>query len=166
MTAIKTHVSRNYRVTIAGKEDVGALSMLMRAFYSEFGFPLEDTRARSAFLELLRKPSWGAVWLACVKGTPVGYIVLSLRYTMETGSLSGYIDDLFVKSEHRRKGIARALLTELVDTCEKRGCQVLFVEANETSSSAMAFYSSFGLKRLEDGRVMLRRTIETRIDHV
>jgi GNAT superfamily N-acetyltransferase len=57
-----------------------------------------------------------------------GHAVLTLRYTMEHGVLSGYIDDLFVKPQFRRQRIARALLSELFDECRRRTCKSIYVE--------------------------------------
>ena len=57
-----------------------------------------------------------------------GHAVLTFRYTMEHGALSGHIDDLFVKPEFRRQRIARALVSELFDECKRRRCKSIYVE--------------------------------------
>jgi ribosomal protein S18 acetylase RimI-like enzyme len=70
-----------------------------------------------------------------------GIAVLTLRYTMEHGALSGYIDDLFVRPEFRRQGIARALLSELLDECQRRSCKSIYVEVGDRNVAAIELYS-------------------------
>lgn len=143
----------------AGPDDVDTLVELMRLFYAESGFPLEHTWARSAFSRLWDEPALGCVWLAEQEGAAMGHAVLTLRYTMEHGALSGYIDDLFVRSDFRRQGAARALLSELTAECRRRGCRSMYVEVGEQNAPAINLYVEFGLHPFEDGRTLLHGAV-------
>src|SRR5688572_23886430 len=112
----------------ATQSDVGALVELMREFYAEANYPLDQEWAQAAFSPLLIPSELGCVWLAECGGVAAGHAVLTLRYTMEHGALSGHIDDLFVKPEFRRRRMACALLSELFDECKRRGCKSVYVE--------------------------------------
>ena len=81
----------------ATRSDVGTLVDLMREFYAEANHPLDEEWAEVAFSQLLEHSDLGCVWLAECRSVAAGHAVLTLRYTMEPGALSGYIDDLFVK---------------------------------------------------------------------
>ena len=94
--------------------DVDVLVDLMREFYAEAGFPLDEAWAASAFARLLDDSSLGAAWIMSVDGEAAGHAVLTVRFAMEFGGLSGYIDDLFVRTHHRRRGAAQAGLEALV----------------------------------------------------
>jgi GNAT superfamily N-acetyltransferase len=112
----------------ATQSDVATLVELMREFYAEANYPLDQEWAEAAFS--------------------------SLRYTMEHGALSGHIDDLFVKPEFRRRRIACALLSELCDECKRRGCKSIYVEVGDRNVAAIELYRRFGLEPFQDGRVL------------
>src|SRR6476620_11288783 len=107
------NTSTDVAVRVAAAEDAGPLVRLMEEFYAESGYPLDASCATASFATLLSKPDWGRIWLAHAREQPVGHAVLSVRYTMEHGGLSGYVDDLFVRPSFRRRGVAHALLHEL-----------------------------------------------------
>jgi ribosomal protein S18 acetylase RimI-like enzyme len=133
---------------------VGTLVELMREFYAESSYPLDREWAETAFSPLLTHTELGCVWLAECGGVAAGHAVLTSRYTMEHGALSGYIDDLFVKPEFRRRGIACALLSELFEECRRRGCKSIYVEVGDRNVAAIELYRRFGLEPFQDGRVL------------
>jgi ribosomal protein S18 acetylase RimI-like enzyme len=138
----------------ATRSDVGTLVDLMRDFYAEANYSLDQKWAETSFLQLLGHAELGCVWLADCDSVAAGHAVLTLRYTMEHGSLSGYVDDLFVRPEFRRRGIARALLSELLDECKRRSCKSIYVEVADRNVPAIELYSQFGLVPFHDGRAL------------
>jgi ribosomal protein S18 acetylase RimI-like enzyme len=75
---------------------------------------------------------------------------------MEFGGLSAYIDDLFVRPSHRRRGVARAGLEALLAECTRRACRSLHVEVDPRNAAARALYESFGLAPGTDERLELK----------
>lgn len=142
----------------ADSGDVPALVDLMEAFYSEAGFPLDRSWATAAFEALLACESRGAVWLAIDDGSPVGHVVLTVRFSMEYGGLDAFIDDLFVQPGHRRAGVAAAALATLFDECRRRGVRAVHVEVGEDNIPAQRLYERFGLVPRTDRRQT--RTVE------
>jgi len=145
------------RTAVAG--DIEPLLRLMAAFYAEAGFPLDREWAASSFTMLLSRPEWGSLWLAEASGQPVGHAALTVRYTMEHGGLSGYIDDLFVEPSWRRQGVARALLKALFQACRERNCRSVLVETGSANAAALGLYGQFGLHPHRDGRLLLVGTL-------
>ena len=146
---------RRLTVRAATHEDVPELVALMREFYAESGYELDVSEAAGSFRTLIEQPALGGVWLADIEGRGAGYVVLSVRYAMEFGALSAYIDDLFVKPAFRRRGVATALLDALFAACTARGCASIHVEVGAANRPALALYSRFGLVPPKDDRVML-----------
>lgn len=141
---------------LAARSDIPQLVELMREFYAESSFPLDQAWAGRAFESLLDEPQRGAVWLIECDGEAVGHVVLAVRFAMEFGGLSGYIDDLFVRPAHRRRGAASAGLEALLAECRRRNCRSVHVEVGADNDAAQAIYRRYGLVPGDDGRQSLR----------
>ncbi len=141
------------RPAIAG--DIDTLVDLMHDFYAESGFALDHVWAAASFARLLADAALGCAWLALAGSLPAGHAVLTTRYTMEHGAMSGYVDDLYVRPSFRRIGAATALLGQLFAECRVRGCASVQVEAGQSNIAALAAYAKFGLRAATDGRLLL-----------
>jgi len=135
--------------------DIPLLVDLMEEFHGESGRPLDRAWAAAGFSALLGDNSLGAVWIASSEGRPGGYVVLTLRFTMEFGGLDAFIDDLYVRPSCRRRGMGQALLGALFSDCEKRGALAVHVEAGHDNLPALGLYGSRGMRAGTDGRLML-----------
>ena len=98
------------RMRAAGPDDVPVLVELMAAFYDEGGYPLPRAAATRGFQSLLADPALGRVWLIERDGVAVGHVVLTLGFSMEYGGLRGFVDDFFVRREHRNQGLGAIAL--------------------------------------------------------
>jgi GNAT superfamily N-acetyltransferase len=137
----------------ASSVDIPALVGLMREFYAEAGHALDDDWAASSFSALLGDPARGMAWIVKVDSVPAGHAVLTFRHSMEFGGLDAFVDDLFVRPGHRRRGLGRSLLAELFDECRRRGVLAVHVEAGEGNAAARSLYASFGMR--DRGRLLL-----------
>jgi ribosomal protein S18 acetylase RimI-like enzyme len=146
-------------VRLATVADIGVLVDLMRDFYAESNFPLDEAWASQSFADLLANPAAGTIWLIDVDGRPVGHVVLSIRYAMEFAGLIGYIDDLYVRPDHRRRGAASAGVAMLVAECQRRGCKSLQVEVDPNNVPAIGTYRKFGMAPGTDERLLLKTNL-------
>jgi GNAT superfamily N-acetyltransferase len=135
--------------------DVPVLVQLMEEFYRESNYSLDRLWATSSFRMLLGDSSRGSVWLLSRDDEAVGYVVLTIRFSMEHGGLDAFIDDLFVRREHRRLGVATAALGELFAECRRRGVLALHVEVGRDNIAANTLYAGFGLRARTDRRQLL-----------
>src|SRR6187402_1062264 len=69
----------------ASPSDIQQLVMMMDEFYAEGGYPLNHQRATEAFATLLADDRRGYVWFIQTDSQNVGYVVLTLCYSMEYG---------------------------------------------------------------------------------
>jgi GNAT superfamily N-acetyltransferase len=65
-----------------------------------------------------------------------------------------WLEDLFVRPEHRRSGAGRALLAHLAQLTVQRGFTRLEWAALDWNSLALGFYDGLGARVLEDWRVL------------
>ncbi len=96
-----------------------------------------------------------------VRGQVAGHVVLSVRFAMEFGGLSAYIDDLFVRVEYRRQGAASAGLDAFVAECLRRGCRSIHVEVDPANLAANALYRRYGLGPGADLRSQLTVVLDS-----
>lgn len=85
--------------------------------------------------------------IAEVDGDPAGLALYFFIYSTWTSRRNLYLEDLYVKPEYRRQGIAR-LLMEAVKR-EAGGAPIRWV-ALRHNEAASAFYASLGAEPLED----------------
>jgi len=143
----------------AASNDIGALVSLMKEFYAEANFELDEQKASQSFMSLFRDPNYGSAWIVSIGEKPIGHAVLTIRFTMEHGGVSGYVDDLFVVKEFRRHGAAHAMLMELEKECGKRNCRALIVEVGQDNTAALKTYEKLGMRLINDGRVLYRKPL-------
>ena len=149
----------------ATKEDVPLLVALMREFYAESEFVLDSQWATDSFYALLSDDSKGAVWIVFHDSDPAAYVVLTLRHSMEYGGQDGFVDDLYVRPDHRRQGLGRAALKALFAECEQHGVRALHVEVGRDNAPAEALYKSLGLGVLDNVRQLLTVRFGAPIGH-
>lgn len=77
-----------------------------------------------------------------------GELICYLSFFESLGE--GYINNIATHPEHRKKGLARALLSELIHYAKNAGFCFLTLEVRESNTPALCLYSNFGFK--EEGR--------------
>jgi GNAT superfamily N-acetyltransferase len=140
----------------ATPSDVQQLVTMMDEFYAEGGYPLNHQRATEAFATLLADDRLGYVWFIQADGQNVGYVVLTLCYSMEYGGLSAFVDDLFVRLPFRHGGLATAALIEVRDFCTKRGVRAIHVETGGDNTAAQVVYQRIGFTHTDRQFLTLR----------
>lgn len=141
-----------YLASPATTSDVTELVRLMEEFHAESGYVLDRQWAGRSFVTLLRDQSLGKVWLVRCGELVVGHVVLTVRFSMEYGGTDAFIDDLFVRPEHRRRGAASAALSAVLAECRERKVLALHVEVGQDNVAANALYTRFGLLLGSDRR--------------
>ena len=124
----------------------------MAALMTVFGEAFEDVqtytaaRPRTAYLQdLLGRENFIA--LAALKdGAVVGGLAAYELHKFERERSEIYIYDLAVAAQHRRQGIATALIEALKSLAAARGAYVIFVQADYGDAAAIALYSKLGTR--------------------
>jgi GNAT superfamily N-acetyltransferase len=136
-------------------EDIPLLVSMMAEFYAEANLPLDRAWAGASFSALLADSTRGSVWIVSHEGEPAGYVVLTVRFSMEYGGLDAFIDDLFVRPPHRRKGLGYLALQAVLTDCRRRGVHAVHVDVDRNNTPAKCLYAKYGLVLRDDGRQML-----------
>ena len=83
----------------------------------------------------------------------VGFALFFHNFSTFLGRAGIYLEDLFVKSEHRGKGYGKALLRQLAKIAVERGCGRLEWWCLDWNHPAIDFYVSLGAKAMEEWTV-------------
>ena len=117
------------RMTVADLDDV----MVIEA--AAFASPW----SRQFFLEELQATC--ARSIVCQReGKPVGYVI----YWELTGELD--IHNVAVHPKYRRQGVARAMLTDIIESAAKRGFRRMTLEVRKSNDPAQTLYRSLGFE--------------------
>ena len=86
-------------------------------------------------------------------GRPAGFVLWFLNFSTWEGRHGVYIEDLYVREEHRGRGYGRALFTALARLCTDRGYARLEWAVLDWNASAQGFYESLGAAAMEEWTV-------------
>lgn len=135
----------------ATPEDVPELLAMVREL-ADYEKALTQVLATEDSLRLTLFAERPAVFahVARVDGAIVGMAVWYLSYSTWLGSHSLYLEDLFVRPDHRGSGTGRLLLQELAQICVERGYQRLEWWVLDWNSPARGFYDALGADALTE----------------
>lgn len=93
------------------------------------------------------------VLFAVVDGKEVGYALFFHNFSTFLGRAGIYLEDLFVKVEHRGKGYGKALLKQLASIAVERKCGRLEWSCLDWNQPSIDFYRSLGAEPMSDWTV-------------
>ena len=88
------------------------------------------------------------VLIAEDEGAPAGFAFYFHSYSTWRGRSVLYLEDLFVRPEHRKKGIGVALMRRLAKIAVGEGCPRFVWEVLDWNEPAIRFYESLGAEVL------------------
>jgi len=128
----------------AGPDDRQQLVTMMAEFYLDSPYVLNPRRAAEGFAPLLADDRLGHVWFIQSHSMDVGYVVVTLSYSMEYGGPTAVVDDFFIRPSFRGAGLGKAALAEVSSFCTARGVRAIHVETGDYNSRALAVYRRVG----------------------
>ncbi len=93
------------------------------------------------------------VLFAVVDGKEVGYALFFHNFSTFLGRAGIYLEDLFVKVEHRGKGYGKAILKQLASIAVERKCGRLEWSCLDWNQPSIDFYRSLGAEPMSDWTV-------------
>ena len=90
------------------------------------------------------------LWIAELDGAVAAYAVTFATYSTFRGKPSLVLEDLFVHPDHRRRGVARAVLARLRGEAEARGCGRFEWFVLDWNEDAQTLYASVGAAPLKE----------------
>jgi ribosomal protein S18 acetylase RimI-like enzyme len=92
-------------------------------------------------------------WIMRRAGQAIGYLVVTLGYSIERGGRDGFIDDLYLVPSARGHGFGAAVLDFALEQARLLGILMLHLEVDPKNDRAISLYRSRGFA--EDGRLLM-----------
>jgi GNAT superfamily N-acetyltransferase len=83
-------------------------------------------------------------------GEPAGFALYFFGFSTWTGGPTLFLEDLFVRETHRKRGIGVALMKRLARDAVERGCKRFVWQVLDWNEPAIAFYEGLGAKVLRE----------------
>jgi GNAT superfamily N-acetyltransferase len=139
------------RIEPVGEADLDALLPLMRGYCDFYGVSPSDERLRELSRALIADPEREGVQLLArdETGTAVGFATVFWTWSTLKAARLGVLNDLFVTSEARGRGVAEALIEACAERCRVRGVPTLGWQTAKDNLRAQAVYERIGATREE-----------------
>ena len=144
----------SFEIRSATESDVPVILELIRALATYERAPNDVVATEKGLTEVLfgKKPA-AEVLLAFENETAVGFAVFFHNFSTWLGRPGLYLEDLFVKPEHRGKGYGRALLIHLAKIARDRNCGRFEWAVLDWNEPAIQFYRKLGAKPMDEWTV-------------
>ena len=108
--------------------------------------------------EILKQTLFGPrryaeVLIGEVNGEPAGFALFFHNFSTFIGRPGIYLEDLFVRPEHRGRGFGKALLARLAQLAIERNCGRVEWAVLDWNTPAIDFYKSIGAVMMTDWRI-------------
>ena len=131
---------------VAGPDDLETLLPMVREFWVIEKLRFVEPEVRRALAGLLASPQYGLVILAELSGAPIGYLALTLGYSLEFLGRDAFIDEIYLREPYRGKGIGDRAIELAVEKCRALGVRALHLEVDHVNPRARALYERVGFK--------------------
>jgi len=129
---------------LATDQDAEIILVMMREYYAFDGHAFDEGRARQALVTFLREPGYGRAWLICDQTMPVGYVVLTLGYSLEYLGRDAFLDEFYLRESHRGRGWGRLALQFVEEQARAFEVRSIHLEVVRANISAKEFYRRNG----------------------
>ena len=134
----------NVKLVKAKNADRELLLEFMAEYYALDGITFDPDKAAEALAELLAEPSAGCIWLISVGSEAVGYIVLTLGFSLEYHGRDAFVDEFYIRAPFRGRGYGRQAMALVEEEARALHVRELHLEVERRNNSAQRLYRRLG----------------------
>lgn len=144
----------SFRIRPARPDDVREIVVLIRelAAYERLEHEVVAD-AENLRRHLFGERPFAEAILAEEKERVVGFALFFYNYSTFRTRPGIYLEDVFVRPEHRGKGIGKALLKTIARRATRTGCERFEWSVLDWNSPSIAFYRALGARPMDDWTV-------------
>lgn len=144
----------------ARPEDIPAILDMMASYYGEDGYSFDREASQAVAAALIRNSALGALWVAAPDGKVVGYLAVTLGFSLEYRGADAFIDELYIAEEARGMGLGGEALRIAEGYCRANKVQALHLEVEQHRDRALELYRNFGF--VDHDRFVMTKQIDGR----
>jgi len=137
------------KIARVGEGDLDALVPMMSAYCDFYGVAPGDEKLRALAAELIADADEGVLLIARSNGEPLGFATVYWTLNTLEGGRVGTMHDLYVRVEHRGRGVGRALIDTCLGEVRAAGLPALVWDTAPDNLTAQALYDATGAEREE-----------------
>ncbi|WP_303787030.1 GNAT family N-acetyltransferase [Azovibrio restrictus] len=122
------------------------VALLGELFAQEHDFRPDPERQRRGLEMLLERPEAGQLFVLRQGEAVLGMVNLLLTISTAEGAPVGILEDLIIAAPYRGRGLARQLVSGVLDWARARGLARLTLLTDHDNLRAQSFYAGFGFK--------------------
>ena len=135
-----------------------ALHALLDRFAEEYGLDTQPEARHAALAPLLDGSPYGMAYLLGPARAPVGYVVVTLGWSLELGGQEAFIDEIFIRPSVRGRGLAGEALLAIGRALGQAGVRAIHLEVLRDDPGHHRLYEKAGF-RLRDRYCLMTRTL-------
>ncbi len=137
-------MSINYR--IATISDLVIVLEMVQEFHQNESLPFDQKIDGGVLKDCLTDEELAQVWLIHEGSETIGYIILTLGFSLEYRGRDAFVDELYLRPNYRGRGIGTQTLAFAEEACRELGVQALHLEVDFENPDAQRFYHKVGYK--------------------
>lgn len=141
MSPMTDHPANQLTVRRVTSEESNAAWEIVEEYYEAAGVVARD--AKDDFERIYFRDGAG-VWLATIADAAVGCVALR---SLAKFAHRGEVKRLYVRPQHRGRGIAAALYLSLEKYARERGYEWLYLDTTDEMVAAQRFYAALGYEK-------------------
>ncbi|MBQ7903841.1 MAG: GNAT family N-acetyltransferase [Oscillospiraceae bacterium] len=138
---------------MAGREDVPLILYFIKELARYEKLENEVVATEDILTQWLFEKEKAEVIFPCINGEEVGFALFFHNFSTFLGRSGIYLEDLYIKPEHRKKGYGKATLRKLAQIAVDRGCGRLEWICLDWNQPSIDFYLSLGAIPMSDWTV-------------
>lgn len=137
----------------AERKDISLIFQFIKEL-AEYEKMLDQVVADEATLEMwIFDKEKAEVFFALEDGKEIGFALYFHNFSTFVGRAGIYLEDVYIKPEHRGKGYGKAILKKLASIAKERGCGRLEWCCLDWNKPSIDFYLSLGAEPMNDWTV-------------
>jgi diamine N-acetyltransferase len=120
--------------------DTEILVQFVREFYEVDRHHFDEQVVRKGLSLILNNVSLGRLWLICIDGEAIGYVLLGFSFSLEFRGRDAFVDELYLREAYRGQGIGTRALQFVEEACLSLGIECLHLEVERFNTKAQSVY--------------------------
>lgn len=137
---------RNISLILAELADIDIILKFIQELYEHEDIRFDESMARTALEQLIQDDSLGYAWLIYGGDEVIGYVVLTLGYSLEFAGRDALIDELYILEEYRGVGVGTKVLEFLTEFCNSLGIKAIHLVVERKNNTAHSLYRKMGFE--------------------